>query len=440
MNRELPNSNDIERSLIVYTLMCGNPPEVLDLCDMASESLFFNPVNFSVFKQLKNLAVKHKGKISQKLLESNLLQHEGINPKVLDEIICESPVCSDPEADILKLQELSVKRRIIIESKEVIYKAYSAEDGLKILDEYQQSINSIDPGNADSGFVHVSDVVKNVLSDMEDKIKNGIKNTGYKTGWPKLDLLLGGIEKGDLIVIGGRPSMGKTAFSLNLARRLSFYNNNMPGGFFSLETTNLKLAYRLLSSEGGFNSRKFNSASFEKKGEMTTLDDAIYNISQLPLYFDDTGGLSPESLKRRARYAVKKLGLKFIVIDYVQIMDLKGKRYEAVSEASRTLQQLGHELKIPVIALAQLNRNLENRENKRPRSSDLKESGQLEQDADKIIFLFREAKYQDESKLHDIEKGFVEVNVEKNRDGETGIVPFHFDMKTATFFEKTNQY
>ena len=92
MNRELPNSNDIERSLIVYTLMCGNPPEVLDLCDMASESLFFNPVNCSVFKQLKNLAVKHKGKISQKLLESNLLQHEGINPKVLDEIICESPV------------------------------------------------------------------------------------------------------------------------------------------------------------------------------------------------------------------------------------------------------------------------------------------------------------------------------------------------------------
>ena len=324
------------------------------------------------------------------------------------------------------VREKSILRSLINSATAIATRGYEEQGNVEeFLDSAEKVIFDISEKKIKASFVAVGDMIKDTLKTVEKLYERKEMVTGVPTGYEDLDKLTAGLQPADLVIVAGRPSMGKTAFSLNIATNAAF--TGVGAAIFSLEMAKEQLVLRLLCSEARVNNSKVRSGYLAER-DFPKLANAAGRLHEAPIYIDDTPAISVLELRAKARRLVrdrsKKVGL--IVIDYLQLMRGMGaasNREQEISEISRSLKALAKELNVPVIAISQLNRRVEDRGDRRPMMSDLRESGAIEQDADVIMFIYRDEVYNPKS---DENKGIAEVIVAKQRNGPIDTVNLTF--------------
>ncbi len=293
------------------------------------------------------------------------------------------------------------------------------QDAEELIDYAEKTIFDLSEKRISPSFSVLKDVIKDSFQMIEQLYDKKETVTGVPSGFKELDELTTGLQRSDLIIIGGRPSMGKTAFSLNIAQHVGV-NMNEPVAIFSLEMSKEQLAFRMLCSEAMVDSNNIRKG-FIRKDDWHKLTSAAGKLAQSPIFIDDSSAISVLEMRAKARRLKVEHGLSLIIVDYLQLMRGRGnaeRREQEISEISRSLKGLAKELRVPVIALSQLNRGVETRTGtKKPTLADLRESGAIEQDADVIIFLYRDEVYNKDSNDN---KGKAEIIVSKQRNGPTG--------------------
>lgn len=334
------------------------------------------------------------------------------------------------------VKEKAILRRLLSSATQIITKVYDDELEADEMVDYAEKIifDIAEKRVRTSSFTSIKEVIRDTFATIEKLHQKKGALSGIPSGFKDLDTLTSGFQRGDLIVIGGRPGMGKTAFALNVAQHVAI-NIKEPVAFFSLEMSKEQLALRLLCSESMVNSSKIKRSDISPE-EWQRLIRAAGKLAEAPIFIDDSSGISVLDIRakaRRLKLEQKSLGL--VIIDYLQLMRSRGnfeRREQEISDISRSLKALAKELKVPVVALSQLNRGVEQRPNKRPVLADLRESGAIEQDADLIIFLYREAVYK---KNDPSIKNKAEILVEKQRNGPIGAIPMTYLADCTRFVD-----
>ena len=346
--------------------------------------------------------------------------------------------------------EKSLLRQLINKLTQSVEKAYSQEDPAEdVLAEAEKSLIDVQQGRNTSSFRRISDVLSMNLDDLEERAKQKSTITGIATGYPALDAMTTGLHEEELIFLAARPAVGKTAFALNIAQNIGTKQDKTVA-IFSLEMGAESLVNRMLAAEGTIESHNLRTGQLNDE-EWNQYFIAMGTLSKASIYIDDTPGIKITEIRARSRKLAQETGnLGLIVIDYLQLISGTGRenRQQEVSEISRQLKILAKELKVPVIALSQLSRGVEQRQDKRPVLSDIRESGSIEQDADIVAFLYRDD-YYDRAGADDDDEGFndvpevdnkVEVIIEKNRSGSRGTVELLFLKEYNKFASIDNRY
>jgi replicative DNA helicase len=301
----------------------------------------------------------------------------------------------------------------------------------ELVDEAERRVFEIAEGSRKgSGFVALRDELGVVIDRLDMLHQSEGKLTGVSTGFEKLDEMTGGLQAGDLIVVAGRPSMGKTTFAINIAENAAF-GSKIKVAVFSMEMSREQLAFRMISSLGSVDQSRLRRGPYQDE-DWARINSAIGQMRDAPIFIDDAGALTPTEVRARARRLKREHGLGLIVIDYLQLMQVAGtkeNRATEISEISRSLKALAKELSVPVIALSQLNRSVEQRVDKKPVMSDLRESGAIEQDADVIMMIYREEVYDPNS----TRKGIADIIIAKQRNGPVGDIQLTFVGKYTRF-------
>ncbi len=333
------------------------------------------------------------------------------------------------------VREKAIKRELISGGARIINLAYESDDDTDtLLDEAEQSIFQISESRVLPRFKSSRQLVEEIFEQLTTRYERKELITGVPTGYKKLDELTAGLQKTDLIIIAGRPSMGKTAFGLNIGIRAAC-EFGTPTAIFSLEMSMEQLMMRMLCSRGRVNLKNLRTG-FLSDEDWASLYTAADELSKAPIYIDDTPALEPLELRARCRRLKSEKNLGLVIIDYLQLMHVpqkKDSREQEISYISRNLKALAKEVDVPVVALAQLNRKVEERKDKRPMLSDLRESGAIEQDADVIIFLYRDEVYN--KKEDNPKKGIAEIIIGKQRNGPIGSLELAF-LSHCTSFEE----
>lgn len=318
------------------------------------------------------------------------------------------------------VEEKSILRKLIKASSEIMAISYeAAEDVNIILDKAEKSIFDILQKRNTKGFTHIKDVLVDTFNRLEELYNNKDYVTGVPSGFIDLDYKTSGFQNSDLILIAARPAMGKTAFALNIAQYAAVYKK-VPVAIFSLEMSKEQLVNRLLCSEALIDSQKIKTGSLEDD-DWDKIALALGPLSEAPIYIDDTPGISVMEIRAKCRRLKLEKNLGLVVIDYLQLMQGRGRaesRQQEISEISRSLKILAKEINVPVIALSQLSRAPDARTDHRPVLSDLRESGAIEQDADMVIFIYRDDYYNPDTE----KKNIAEIIIAKHRNGSTGTV------------------
>ncbi len=313
--------------------------------------------------------------------------------------------------------EKSILRKLIHASTDIINMSYEARDEVAvILDKAEQNIFSILQNRDTKGFVHIKDVLVDAFDRLEVLYNNKDEITGIPTGFEELDRITAGFQNSDFILVAARPAVGKTAFVLNIAQYVAIHAQ-IPVALFNLEMSKEQLVNRILCCEAMVDSQKLRTGKLDEE-DWQKIGMALGPLSEAPIYIDDTAGSTIMDIRAKARRLKleKKVGL--VVIDYLQLIQGRGRenRQQEISDISRQLKILAKELNVPVVALSQLSRGVESRSDKRPILSDLRDSGAIEQDADIVMFLYRDDYYEEDSD----QKNIVEVSIAKHRNGSTG--------------------
>jgi len=323
------------------------------------------------------------------------------------------------------VKEKSILRKLITRATYIINQCVAPTDENieEILDRAEQTIFEVSQERIQTSYYSLKDVIKSTFQTIQSITQKDSYITGIPTGFIDFDRLTSGFQPSDLIIIAGRPSMGKTAFALNIAANAAS-KHKIPVGIFSLEMSKEQLTTRMLCAEAKVDSQKLRSG-FLAEHDWQLLIEAASVLSEAPIFIDDTPAISVLELRAKARRLKSEHNISLIIIDYLQLMKGKGgneRREQEISEISRSLKALAKELNIPVVALSQLNRKVEDRENKRPRLADLRESGAIEQDADLIAFLYRDEVYN--QREDNPNRGMAELIIGKHRNGPVGKIKF----------------
>ncbi len=418
-----PHSTDAEAALIGGLLLDSENQAYDKIADILSERDFYHTENKEVFKVIQSLS--EESKVTDLLTVSDYLDSSTeFEPKPSIEYLSEIVESTAGNSNITEyakiIREKALLRELIQISSEIAQSAYKPEgkSPSELVDIAESHIFEIaERGNRNMVFAEMSDLVKQTYDELDKRSQGGGNITGVSSGFRELDNLTAGLQNGELIIIAGRPSMGKTAFALNIAEHTALADEN-PVAIFSMEMSASSLAQRMISSLGRVNAHSIKTGQLEER-DWNRVDGAIQQIKNAPIYIDDTPSLTPIELRARARRIQREKGLSLIVIDYLQLMSVHGNkenRATEISEISRNLKALARELNIPIIALSQLNRSVEQRTDKQPQMSDLRESGAIEQDADLIAFIYREEVYDPDTD----KKGVALINVAKQRNGSIG--------------------
>lgn len=339
------------------------------------------------------------------------------------------------------INENYTKNRIK-ESLQISLKNINNNNSNELIDSIRNELFKIEGRKVSSEFLSGSEVAKKVV---EEVLSGNKEIKGLKTGFPKLDNITTGLQEGDLIILAARPSVGKTAFALNLAMNIILRNKSVV--FFSLEMPAEQLMQRMLSAISNVNNYRFKEPSSLTKDEKEKILVAYDRIKDKKLFIDDSGSIKLNEIIWKSKKLKEKEQLDLIIIDYMQLIPIdtygSGNRQQEVSKISRSLKQLARELNVPIISLSQLNRRVEERESKKPMMSDLRESGSIEQDADIIAFLYRDDYYnkhdkENEEKYSNKHQHLTELNIAKHRNGSIGTIEFIFDSSVGKFKEFVN--
>lgn len=341
-------------------------------------------------------------------------------------------------ADIVR--EKSVLRQLIDVGTTIANDGFQPDgrDSRELVEQAEQSVFRIAESGSrgKQGFVAMRTAVKDAFRILQERYENKGAITGMPTGFIDFDERTAGLQPSDLIILAARPAMGKTTLALNMAEYAAL-KTKKPAAVFSMEMSASQLAFRLISSLGRINQQRLRTGQLEDE-DWSRVSHAITMLAEAKIFIDDTPALSPTELRSRARRLAREHGLGLIVIDYLQLMQVPGNkenRATEISEISRSLKALAKELNVPVIALSQLNRSLEQRTDKRPVMADLRESGAIEQDADLIVFIYRDDYYNPDSP----DKGLAEVIIGKQRSGPTGTVKLAFHGQYTRFDNYTSE-
>ncbi len=332
-----------------------------------------------------------------------------------------------------------LRRELIKAGTQIVHLGFETDKELPtVLDQAEQKVFGITQERPQQGLVSISETLIQTFQDIESH-NQGIALPGLACNFYDLDAMTGGFQRSDLIIVAGRPAMGKTSFALNLAYNIAAIHK-LPVGIFSLEMSQEQLVQRLLSSEAGIESQRLRKGLISQN-EWEKLSVALGNLNELPIFIDDTPNITVTEMRSQARrlQAEQKKDMGLILIDYLQLMEGSGdNRVQELSKITRSLKGLARELNTPIIALSQLSRGVEARTNKRPMMSDLRESGSIEQDADLVIMLYRDSYYNPDSP----DRNVAEVIIAKHRNGPTGTVKLLFDPNLTKFVNlaKSNNY
>lgn len=434
-----PQNLEAEQSVLGAILLENNA--LLSAVELVSPLDFYRESHRKIYKAMLELFDKSEAidlvTITEHLNKKNELDDVG-GQSYLASIASQVPTAANIRYHSKIIREKSLLRTLLRSSSDIADKVYEDTfDAEELLDYAEKSIFEISDRRVKASFVSVKDVVKDSFEMIENLYRKQDAITGVPSGFRDLDELTTGFQKGDLIVIGGRPSMGKTAFGLNIAQHMGIEFKE-PVAIFSLEMSTRQLVLRMLCSEAMVDSNKVRKGFINKKDDWHKLTSAAARLIDAPIYIDDSASLGVLEVRAKARRLKMEHGLSLIVIDYLQLMRGRGnfeRREQEISDISRSLKALAKELDVPVLALSQLNRGVELRQGKRPTLADLRESGAIEQDADVIIFLYRDEVY-DKNR----NQGMAEVNIAKQRNGPTATVKLTFRSFCTRFTDHTEEY
>ncbi len=430
-----PQSFDAEKGILCSVLIDPDAMEAVRGEGLNAKD-FHHPHHQSIFEAMLALYEKNEPidtvTVANYLMVHGQLETIGANTlSVIEEFL---PTAAAVQSYVRLVKGKSALRRLIAAAKTITEKAYSqTQEVSEVIDEAEQAIMSIRESTAKKGIISLKDLSKIALETYTALIENKKAVTGLPSGFTALDKITAGFHPGELIVIAARPSMGKTAFVLNIASYASI-EEKFPVAFFSLEMGAEQLFNRLIGAYAEIDLSQLRSG-FIKAQDYQRLTQAAGHLAEAPMYIDETATLSIGDLRNKARRLVHQQGVKMVIVDYLQLMSAPN-RFESkaveVGEISKGLKSIARELSIPVIALSQLNRGVESRVDKRPMMSDLRESGAIEQDADVIGFLYREEYYLRDKTPED-KKNIAELIIAKNRNGPTYQVSLRFDNKFTKF-------
>ena len=442
-----PHSIEAEQSVLGGLLLDNAAFD--KIADLVGENDFYRDEHKRIYRQIRKLLEQSKPVDVITVAESLDLAGEGSETgglAYLGELAANTPSAANIRRYAEIVRERAILRQLVTAGDEIAGSAFNplGRDPKQLLDEAEAKVFAIAEGGFrhQTGFQHINPLLTQVverIQELHDR-DNPSDITGVPTGYHDLDAKTSGLQPGDLLIVAGRPSMGKTSFALNMAEHVAI-EVGLPVAVFSMEMGGAQLAMRMLSSVGRLDAHRVRTGRLNDD-EWSRLTFALGKMHEAPLYIDETPALNPIDLRARARRLHRQCGkLGLIVIDYLQLMSSAGQgenRATEISEISRSLKGLAKELNVPVMALSQLNRSLEQRPNKRPVMSDLRESGAIEQDADVIMFIYRDEVYNPDTP----DKGSAEIIIGKQRNGPIGMVRLTFLGEYTRFenFANTGGY
>ena len=436
--KEIPSNMEAEQSVLGSMFLSNFALQ--KSCDELQPQSFYFDNNSKIFSTMQEMHSKgiplDATTVTTELKNKELLEQVG-GIEYLTEIFNIVPTAANVEQYIKIVEETALQRRLIDVSTDIATNAYDKSVDINtILDEAERKILSVVNGRRTTEFRDIKEVIASTKANLEKLSTQDGDITGLSTGWERIDKLTTGLHEGQLIIIAARPAVGKSAWALNLATNAAI-NSNATVAVFNLEMSAESLASRMIASIGHVEGYKL--ATGQLQNDWDKVNEAYAKLEKTNLFIDDTPGITIGEIRSKCRrLANSEKGLDLVIIDYLQLItsaaNYGGNRQQEVSDISRALKLMSLELKVPVVALAQLSRSAEQRkENPRPILSDLRESGAIEQDADIVVFLYREDYYKKELDTKD-QVSDLEFIIAKHRNGATGTVPLRFKKDISKFF------
>jgi len=434
VNRIPPQNLEAESALLGALLL--KPEAMHDISDIVRGDSFYAEKNKLLFETMQELTALGEPvdilTLSAKLSDRDLLKRAG-GKSGIAELVANTPSPGNITHYAELVARKSLMRSLIDAAYQITENAYNeSRDTNEVLDEAEKLVYAIGNATATHKFTAIADKLTDAWDRIESMSKKEDGIRGVPSGFSDLDTLLSGFHPSDLVILAARPSVGKTSLALDIARNAAI-RHNTPIGIFSLEMSAEQIVDRMLAAESYVNSWKLRTGGVRDEEDFSRIRDALEVLSKAPIFIDDKPGNNILAMRAVARRLKRERGIGLIIVDYLQLMTPIGTKasdsmVQQVTEISRSLKSLARELEVPVIALSQLSRAVEQRGGK-PRLSDLRDSGSIEQDADVVMFIHREDKMNKESDRPNI----AEILIEKHRNGPTGKAELYFDEKRATF-------
>ncbi len=433
-----PQNIDAEQSLLGCLMLDKNA--IIKVSDFVSADDFYKNIHKEIYQTMLSLFEKSEPidiiSVSTKLREKGQLDGIG-GSAYLTSLINLVPTATHVTNYAKIVREKKVLRELIQASEEIGLNAFDESQEVdELLDKAEKSIFSIGQKSLSQGFASLKELIPGVFEGIEQRSQHSGMYRGVPTGFKQLDNMLSGLQRSDLIILAARPSMGKSSLAMDIAQHVAVHQN-LPVGIFSLEMSKDQLVERMLANQANVDAWRIRTGKLQDGGhggdnDFSRLQSAMGSLSEAPLYINDGGMANILQIRAMSRRLQQEHGLGLLVIDYLQLMDHTNKYatpIQQVTENSRALKMLAKELNVPVLVLSQLSRAVEQRTPHRPMLSDLRDSGAIEQDADVVMFIYREDKYNENS----LEKNIAEIIVAKHRNGATGAIKLYFDDNRVSF-------
>ncbi len=427
-----PQNPEAEMSVLGCLML--DKDAIVKIADIITPEDFYDDRHKTIFEAI--LSLYQKNTPLDILTVTNWLEEKTLMEKVggssyLTELVNAVPSSAHVVHYAYIVRKKGTLRKLISASGDITTLAFKEDGEVEdILDKAEQKLFNISQKHLKQNFISINTILHATFERIDELHREKGKLRGLATGYVDLDNLLGGLQKSDLVILAARPSMGKTSLALDIMRHVAV-DNKTPVGIFSLEMSKDQLVDRLLSSQSDVNLWKIRTGHLNE-GDFDQIGKAMGELSEAPIFIDDAAGSNIMEIRTKARRLQAEHGVGLIVVDYLQLMEGRNQenRVQEVSEISRSLKLLARELNVPVLALSQLSRGVENRPDKVPQLADLRESGSIEQDADVVMFIYREEMYKgkDARRPH-----IAEIHIKKHRNGPTGQVDLFFDADKTSF-------
>ena len=419
-----PHSAEAEESVLGAVLMSA------EAANVALEKLhiedFYRPNHQNVFQAISDLFNANQPidavTVSEALRRTGALDRVG-GVGFLTGLIDAVPTTSNVEYYASIVEEHALRRRLLRAGGDIGALATAIDEPIaEVLDRSEQAVFAVSERRIGDGLAPIDPLLGPAIERAEELNRQGLDVTGTPTGFRDLDRMLSGLHPSNLLIVAARPGMGKTALVLNIAQNVAV--NDVPVAIFSLEMSREEIVTRMLCAQGRIDSQRLRSGRLAES-DFTKLSNAASVLYKKPIFVDDSPGLTVTEVRAKSRRMRRRPGLGLVIVDYLQLMQGSGgeNRQQEIAQISRSLKNLARELQVPILAVSQLNRSLESREDKRPRLGDLRESGAIEQDADVVMFIYRHEYYHPEAQET---KGIAELNISKHRQGAIGRVDMTF--------------